>query len=291
MSEIDQSELLAAVASMSQRLEVLESIVRETRQLVGPFGVPFPDGTLLTQTIHGLKYFIDPNDLIITPQMVIYRQWEADISNLFRKICYKDSVVIDVGANFCYFSVLAANLIGANNRGQVISFEPNPYLCQLFRRNREINWSIAPVTLHEMALGESEDNLTLYVPVEHGANGSLSAPAGVECKQIPVPVRPLDDVLPADLAVDLMKIDVEGHEASVLRGARKVIARSPNLHLILEWSQKQMEAAGVTPEDVLHLLDGFVPHRIIVGSEPLDHPESIEWLMAQDYTDVLFVRR
>jgi FkbM family methyltransferase len=291
MRKIDPSELLATIASMSQRLDMLEATTREMRQLVGPFGVPFPDGTMLTQTIHGLKYFIDPQDLIIAPQMVVYRQWEADISDLFRLLCRPDSVVIDVGANFGYFSVLAANLIGTSNSGQVISFEPNPYLCKLFRRNREINWSIAPVTLHEMALGDFDDNLTLYVPVEHGANGSLSAPAGMECTQIPVPVKPLDDVLPPDLAVDLMKIDVEGHEASVLRGARKVIASSPNLHLILEWSQKQMKAAGITPEDVLQLLDGFVPHRIVLGSGPLDHPESIEWLMAQDYTDVLFVRR
>lgn len=291
MREIDQTELLATLESIKQRLAMLESTVSETRQLVGPFGVPFPDGSLLTQTIHGLKYFIDPKDLIIAPQMVIYRQWEADISNLFRSLCCPGSMVVDVGANFGYFSVLAANLIGTNNSGQVISFEPNPYLCQLFRRNREINWSIAPVTLHEMALGESEDNLTLYVPVEHGANGSLSAQAGVECIQIPVPVKPLDDVLPPDLAVDLMKIDVEGHEASVLRGARKVIARSPNLHLILEWSQKQMKAAGMTPQDVLDELQGFVPHRIVLGSGPLDHPESTEWLLAQDYTYVLFVRR
>lgn len=291
MSETEPSDILQTLAVINQRLDDLTRAVMETRQLVGPFAAPFPDGSLLTQTIHGVKYFIDPHDLIIAPQMVVYRQWEADISQLFRSLCRPDSVVVDIGANFGYFSVLAANLIGTSADGQVISFEPNPSLCKLLRRNREINWSIAPVTLHEIALGEREDELILHVPAEHGANGSLSAPLGVECSQIPVSVKPLDAVLPHDLAVDIMKIDVEGHEAGVLRGAREVLARSPNLHLILEWSTKQMAAAGVAPEDVLALLEGFVPHRIVLGSGPLDHPESIEWLMAQEYTDVLFVRR
>lgn len=291
MSQTETADLHQTLTAMNKRLDDLHKMVRETRQLVGPFAVPFPDGSLLTQTIHGLKYFVDPNDLIIAPQMVVYRQWEADISQLFRSLCRPESVVVDIGANFGYFSVLAANLIGSRGSGQVIAFEPNPALCQLLRRNRDINWSIAPVTLHEIALGERDDALILHVPTERGANGSLSAPRGVDCTQIPVSVKPLDTVLPPDLAVDVMKIDVEGHEATVLRGARDVLARSPNLHLILEWSQKQMKAAGIAPEDVLAQLEGFVPHRIVLGSGPRDHPESIEWLMAQDYTDVLFVRR
>lgn len=45
MREIDQTELLATLESIKQRLAMLESIVSETRQLVGPFGVPFPDGS------------------------------------------------------------------------------------------------------------------------------------------------------------------------------------------------------------------------------------------------------
>lgn len=291
MKKSQHAELLEAIARLNNRLDEVARMARETRQLVGPFAAPFPDGSLLTQTIHGLKYFIDPNDLIIAPQMVIYRQWEADISQLFRSLCRPESVVVDIGANFGYFSVLAANLIGPLGSGQVIAFEPNPDLCRLHRRNSAINWSIARVTLHEMALGDRIDTLILHVPEGSGANGSLSAPEGVDCAQIPVRVKPLDAILPPELTVDVMKIDVEGHEATVLRGAREVIARSPNLHLCLEWSRKQMKAAGNTPDDLLSLLEGFVPHRIVLGSGPLDHPETTDWLMAQDYTDVLFVRR
>ena len=77
----------------------------------------------------------------------------------------------------------------------------------------------------------------------------------------------------------------------MLRGAQSIIARSPHCHIILEWSQRQMAQAGIAPQDVLALLEGFTPYRIVLGSNEFDHPVSFDWLLAEDYTDVLFVRR
>lgn len=278
------------LARLEHKLDVVLSKVGEVRQLVGPFAATFPDGSVLTQTIHNVKYFIDPDDLIIAPQMVIYRQWEADVSQVFHHLCRDSSVVVDVGANFGYFSVLAANLISNRGTGQVFAFEPNPKLAELLRRNVEINWSIAPVSIHQAAVADAAGEVQLYVPKGHGANASLSAPENVESLAVTVPAVRLDDVIPQDLAVDVMKIDVEGHELSVLRGARAVIGRSPNLNLIMEWSRKQMLQAGIDPALVLAELAGFTPHRIELGSAPLAHVETMGWLMEQDYLDVVFAR-
>jgi FkbM family methyltransferase len=287
-----------ALARVEQKLDFLiakmdnvHRKIQEVRQLVGPFSAIFPDGSLLTQSIHGVKYFIDPDDMVIAPQMIVYRQWEADLSYIFRSICHPNSVVVDVGANFGYFSILAANLIGNLQSGQVFSFEPNPKLAALLRRNAEINWSIAPITLHDVAVTDFGGEVILYIPKGHGANASLTAPDEFECIQVKVPTVRLDDALPASIAVDILKIDVEGHELSVLKGARNVIARSPNMHLIMEWSRTQMRQAGIDTNEILALLRDFVPYRIEIGSAPLDHPECFDWLIAQDYADVLFVRQ
>jgi FkbM family methyltransferase len=290
MSEESITLLLQKVDQLEKSLSQVASQVAEIRQLTGPFSATFPDGSMLTQTIHGLKYFVDPDDLVIAPQMIVYRQWEADLSDLFRRLCKPDTILVDVGANFGYFTVLGANLIGNSGSGQVIAYEPNPKLAALVRRNMEINWSMAPIVVHEAAVADKFGEVTLYVPRGHGANASLSAPDEFECETITVPLLRLDDTIPPNLTVDIMKIDVEGHEAAVLRGARDVIARSPNLHLVMEWSRKQMKQAGIDPTDIVGMLDGFTPHRIEVDSEPLAHPESIEWLLTQDYTDALFVR-
>jgi FkbM family methyltransferase len=290
MSNDDIVLLLEKIDAIERKLELISSRTQEVRQLVGPFAATFPDGSLLTQTIQGLKYFVDPDDLIITPQMVVYRQWEADLSALFQRLCTPESVLVDVGANFGYFTVLGASLIGNKGSGQVFSFEPNPKLAALLRRNLEINWSMAPVTFCEAAVADEAGEVTLHVPRGHGANASLSPPLDMDCEVCQVPAVRLDSELPNDLVVDLMKIDVEGHETGVLRGAREVIARSPNIHLVMEWSQRQMREAGVDPAEIKTMLEGFTPHRIELGSPPLAHPESFDWLMSQEYTDTLLVR-
>lgn len=293
-SGIVGGDLLTVINSrfdqIEQKLNFISAQVSEIRSLVGPFAATFPDGSMLTQTIHGVKYFVDPDDLIITPQMVVYRQWEADLSQVFRNICSPNTVIVDVGANFGYFSILGANIIGKSGSGQVFAFEPNPKLASLVRRNIEVNWSMAPINFVEAAVSDFLGEVNLHIPVGHGANASLPAPEEMDCNTQLVPVVRLDDCLPTDIQVDLMKIDVEGHEAGVLRGAQAVISRSPNLHLVMEWSKSQMRQAGVEPEEIIRLLDGFIPYRIEIDSDPFDNPESFDWLISQEYTDVLFRR-
>src|SRR5205814_6459582 len=63
---------------------------------------------------------------------------------------------------------------------------------------------------------------------------------------VEVDMTTIDDFLPPDLAVDLVKIDVEGHEPMVLRGMEKTIARSPNIRIVIEFADSLL-AHAVTP--------------------------------------------
>jgi len=288
-------ELIAAlydkVCLLETKIAYMAKRTDEIRSLVGPFAVTFPNGSMLTQTLHGVKFFIDPEDMVIAPQMVVYRQWEADLSNLFIQLCNPDTVIVDVGANFGYFTILAASRIGLGGSGKVYSFEPNPKMAKLVRLNMEVNWSIAPVEFLESAVAENSGDVVLHVPMAHGANASLSAPEDFQSEAVSVKSVRLDDVIPSDVKVDLMKVDVEGHELAVLRGAQEVIRRSPNLHLVIEWSRKQMHEAGVDPREIISLLEDFTPYKIELGSAPLDHPVDFEWLMGQAYADVLLKKK
>jgi FkbM family methyltransferase len=284
------ARLSGSYQAIADNLAALRRELNGVRQLVGPFAAHFPDGGMLTQTIHGVKYFVDPDDLIMTPQMVVYRQWEAHLSYLFRGLCTPDSIVVDVGANFGYFTCLAGTLIGNRGRGRVFAFEPNPKLARLARKNLEINWSMAPITLHEVAVADFEGEVTLHIPHAHGANASLTAGADDDGDNVVVRALRLDDILPDDVPVDVLKIDVEGHELGVLKGARATVARSPAIRIIMEWSRRQMDAAGIDPHDILDLLDGMTCYTIEPGPDPFAHPQSREWLLAQDYVDVMFAR-
>ncbi len=190
----------AMLANLEQKLDRALSELHSIRQLVGPFAATFPDGSMLCQSIHGIKYFIDPDDLVIAPQMVVYRQWEAGLSELFGRLCTSGTVVVDVGANFGYFSCLAGSLIGSSGHGRVYAFEPNPKLAKLARRNIEINWSMAPVIFHENAVADFSGSVQLHVPDAHGANASLSRlKEGLQGESVAVEAVRLDDIIPEDV--------------------------------------------------------------------------------------------
>ncbi len=248
--------LNARLDQISRRVEEIKDLLTEVRQVVGPFGALLGPGRLLVQTLHGLKYLIDPDDLIMTPQLVVYRQWEPELSALVSRTLTADSVFVDVGANFGYFACLAGSRIGPHGRGRVIAIEPNPAMVALLEANIAINWSMSPVEINALAVGERSDRAVLSIPTSKAANASLSVnPAMVEGGQtLAVEVKPLDLVVPDGLVVDLLKIDVEGHETAVLLGADRVLSQSPNITIVLEWSKAQMSEAGYEPRALIQLI-------------------------------------
>ncbi|HEX3920390.1 MAG TPA: FkbM family methyltransferase [Caulobacteraceae bacterium] len=256
-------ELAAALAAvelrlgqLAGRLDQVAVKVDEIRQLVGPFGVRLSEGRLLVQSLHGQKYLVEPDDLIITPQLVVYRQWEADLSAFVSRTLGPDSVFVDVGANFGYFTCLAGSRVGRGGRGRVVAIEPNPAMLALLEANVTINWSMADIEILRLAAGATDGQAQLAIPRQRAANASLSvdAPSAVERDLVEVAVRPLDALLPAGEPVHVLKIDVEGHETAVIEGARQTIARSPDILVVMEWSLSQMQEAGYEPAALLRLL-------------------------------------
>ena len=242
----------ATAKAVEERAGHIETLVRDMRRLVGPFAVPLPENRLLVHTIHSTLMIVDANDLIITPQLAIYRRWEPELTDLVWNSCKPDTVFVDVGANVGYFTILAAASIRNGGKGRVIAIEPNPDCLPLLQRNLVINWSICPVDVRTVAAGAAPGEVWLAYPADRTANAHVSTPGqDVEGeRRTLVRIEPLDAIVPEDLAVDILKIDVEGHEISVFRGAERVISRSPNIKVVMEWSPVQMREAGVPFDEV-----------------------------------------
>jgi hypothetical protein len=100
----------------------------------------------------------------------------------------------------------------------------------------------------------------------------------------------LDDVLPPDLVVDILKIDVEGHELGVVLGARETIARSPGIRIVMEWSMQQMREGGRDPADLIRQFAGFQCYNADLPGEILAEKHDPEWLLDQAYMNVLLQR-
>jgi FkbM family methyltransferase len=249
-------ETISTLEKVNKSLTELINTVAEIRQLVGPFAVPLGPNELLVQTIHSLKYVIPTNDLVMTPQLVVYRQWEPDLSALLPQLSPPGSVFVDVGANFGYFSCLVAARMAGHPSSKVIAIEPNPELVRLLEMNVKINWSMSPVQIESVAVGECNSEMQLTVPGGRFANGTLTAlPATVASgnKSYPVSVVTLDEILEKEPVVNLLKVDVEGHEMAVFRGAKDTLCKR-NASLVFEWSLPQTHEAGYDPNEIVDFL-------------------------------------
>lgn len=140
---------------------------------------------------------------------------------------------LDVGANIGSYTALFAFLTGAS--GSVVAFEPaTDVRHRLQRAMAAMPW----VTVLPYALGDSTGRGVLSASPDHAGKSTLRpGPVGATAT-VTVDVRRLDDldVIPRSKAIDVMKVDVEGWEGSVLAGAGELFADPRVGALMLEAS-------------------------------------------------------
>ena len=149
--------------------------------------------------------------------------------------------VIDVGANVGFMTIAMAARLA--ERGRVFAFEPHPVLFGELSKNIEAARERFPgvsVSLFQEAASDTVGTASLHIPPdfdEHRGLSYLGEGVGIRSAGEPIEVatRRLDDR--ADefgASIALMKIDVEGHEPAVFRGARSLLARGTIDHVVLE---------------------------------------------------------
>ncbi|MBX3155594.1 MAG: FkbM family methyltransferase [Deltaproteobacteria bacterium] len=173
--------------------------------------------------------------------------WEPHLLGLARTLVRPGAVAIDVGAHAGAWTLLLGSLVGPT--GRVIAYEPYPPSAARARAAIEAADLRDRVQLLASAAGERAGAGTL-----HGAGDAMlctlvpDATASAICT---VTITTLDE-LPLDRA-DVVKIDTEGYELAVLRGARALLARS-DPSLIVELHAAQLAAQGLSIADVVEEL-------------------------------------
>ncbi|MBZ5593592.1 MAG: FkbM family methyltransferase [Acidobacteriia bacterium] len=223
----------------------------------------------------GVSFLLDPRDLI---GVSILRSgvWQPEIWDSISPVLSQGNVFLDVGAHIGYFSMKAAARVGKT--GRVVAFEPNPETLKLLRENVAANQA-QNVVVEPIACTDREQMLTLYAAAGSNTGASSlarhNADISAENPPRPYPVRgrPIDDVVrELDLTrVDAIKIDVEGAEVGVLRGAVDTLKRF-HPRLVIEVVAQQLASFQTTPDDVAAVLrDAGYNRRKPVG------PTDWEW--------------
>jgi len=168
--------------------------------------------------------------------------------------CTPGMVLVDVGANMGFFTVTACHFGGPAAR--VIAVEPSARPAAVLLANVALAGRAASVTLERRPVGAGEDRLPLLL---EGAAGGFQFMRPLEPRADVqyVTATTVDELVErSGLTPTHLKVDVEGFEEPVLRGARRCIERHHPL-LMLELHGHLLRAAGRRPEDVLALVADF----------------------------------
>lgn len=176
-----------------------------------------------------LRAFLRPSG-VDDRAIYLYGIREYVTAKAFVELITPGSVVVDVGAHLGQYALLASASLGTS--GHVLAFEPNPALRERLARNLRVN-RCSNVGIRPEALSDRAGTASLYLPAGDVNTGEASLREGGSREQldvggvIDVECLRLDDVVADEglVRVDLIKVDVEGLEAAVLRGAEDTLRR------------------------------------------------------------------
>jgi FkbM family methyltransferase len=199
-------------------------------------------------------------------------RYEPQETALLQLLLRSGMTFVDVGANWGYFSLAAARMVGPS--GRVVSVEADPRACRTLRANAARNL-LDRVAVIEMAASDESGTLQLQ---EYEADATDSGSYGVTAtttvaeggRTFTVAARALDDAL--DEAgvdrIDLLKMDIEGGEARALAGLRRRLADRRVDRILLEVHPHHLRDQGSSAEAVVGAIRAHGFHVSAIDHSP-----------------------
>jgi len=221
-------------------------------------------GLALSREPSGMRLRCDLRDELAAT--IFYRGWvDRELETWLGRWLRPGDTYVDVGAHIGFYVSLALAAVGRS--GRVIAFEPlDESYAKLSASVREVSDRYPNVEIHRAAVGAGRGEAMLFRPAAAWNHQTYRASLVAAANRAPsgrVPVVTLDDTL-GTTSCRLLKIDVEGSEAEVLRGARSFLTRRGADAILIEVNPKALHAAGTAPDDVVALLTahGYRPHAM-----------------------------
>lgn len=172
----------------------------------------------------GVPRVVDGERLRLAPRWARYYPpvYDPPKAAFLREVCRLGTTAFDVGAHLGLYAVLMARVVGET--GRVHAFEPTPGTVDALRRTLALNRVDGVVTVHPVAAGAAPGSLPFHDTGDALSNANSLVPGVRTRASFEVPVTTIDDIA-AGAEVSCIKIDVEGGEVAVLRGAAATIER------------------------------------------------------------------
>lgn len=191
-------------------------------------------------------------------------QLERNYELFMMDVAKEAAVIFDIGANIGYYTIQFSRV----GHGRVIAFEPVSYQYNVLLRNLDLN-GIHNVHAVKKVVSDLPGVRRIY----------FSGIRNTGSSSVEITTRDHEDVESITLddysreehlgMIDLMKIDVEGHELHVLKGMKEILEQGRVRNLFMEINGKALSTAGTTPVEVCSFLEGFgyFPYSIKTGKK------------------------
>lgn len=212
------------------------------------------DDDELTKQIVGYEMVLDVNDTGLSQDLILRGSREEQSGSRFRAELTRlkseldeDVTVLDIGANVGYFVLLEASVLG--ERADIYAIEPHPE--NVTRLTQNIERNNLDIDITTAAIGAENRTGTLYASDRSSNKHRLGRPptAGDIARTFEVSVLALDSYLerrsipPA--SVNVLRMDVDGHEAAILRGAETVLSVDSPMLLSMEFHPAELTSGAI----------------------------------------------
>lgn len=208
---------------------------------------------VLVETPRGDLLAVKSYDRVVGRSLILSGEWEAQMVAFVDRVVQPGMTVVELGANYgCHTLPLARKL----KNGHLYTFEANPHVARLLEMSLRLA-DAKNVTLFRKA-AYSENTMVQFNSLSQrdakgrgqnfGHSHILTSKSDERGELLSVEAVRVDDVL-ADLPrVDLFRIDIEGAELPALKGATRLLDRSPDAPIIMEWAPEMMAGHGDVKE-------------------------------------------
>jgi FkbM family methyltransferase len=210
--------------------------------------LPFPIEMIIRRTVYHLYSYVEK----ITDQH--FDRYDFQTWSIIKKVLNKNATCVDIGA---HKGIILSKLINASPNGRHYAFEPVPALYKKLQKRFGKRANILPY-----AISDCKTEKEFYVfnerPALSGFYQRPAAAASYASAKINVQTIALDECLP-DEKIDLIKIDVEGAEFEVLKGAKTILKKDKPL-IFFETGIETLAVYHTTPEMIFDLIDSCGLH-------------------------------
>tara|TARA_B100000700_G_scaffold300652_1_gene369056 strand:- start:406 stop:1263 length:858 start_codon:yes stop_codon:yes gene_type:complete len=171
----------------------------------------------ITKKIYNYKMLLDLYDKGISRTLLLFGKRELEHKKMLENIIKPEMTVLDIGANIGYYSLMMLELIG--NKGKLIAVEPSPSNIEILRKNLLLN-KYNDIEVHNVAISDENGTKKFFLSEMSNLNTlnyTEKKSLNLTGETINVKTLTVPQIMEGR-NLDLIRMDVEGHEVEVLNG-------------------------------------------------------------------------